>query len=109
MQMLRPQQVLFFLWWLNIQRVTGALRSYNLTIHEGDRAPDGVWRKVYLINGQQPGPLIEAEEGDELEIFVQNDLPVEQTIHWHGILQDGTPDMDGVPGVTQVTEFPPLI
>lgn len=45
---------------------------------------DGVGRKVYLINGQQPGPLIEAEEGDELEIFVQNDLPVEQTIHWHG-------------------------
>merc|ERR1711977_724959 len=83
------------------QRTRAALRSYNLTLHTGTRAPDGVSREVYLINGQQPGPLIEAEEGDELEIFVQNDLPVEQTIHWHGILQDGTPDMDGVPGVTQ--------
>jgi len=43
-----------------------------------------VSREVYLINNQQPGPLIEAEEGDDLEIFVQNNLPVEQTIHWHG-------------------------
>jgi len=39
---------------------------------------------VYLINGQQPGPLIEIDEGDELEVFVKNDLPVESTIHWHG-------------------------
>ena len=45
---------------------------------------DGVSREVYLINDQQSGPLIEAEEGDDLEIFVQNNLPVEQTIHWHG-------------------------
>lgn len=43
-------------------------------------------RKVYLINDQQPGPLIEADEGDDLEIFVQNNLRVEQTIHWHGQL-----------------------
>jgi len=39
---------------------------------------------VYLINGQQPGPLIEIDEGDDLEVFVKNDLPVESTIHWHG-------------------------
>lgn len=45
---------------------------------------DGVSRHVFLINGQQPGPLIEADEGDNLEIFVKNDLPVENTIHWHG-------------------------
>lgn len=45
---------------------------------------DGVPREVYLINNQQPGPLIEAEEGDDLEVFVKNDLTVETTIHWHG-------------------------
>ncbi|KAI9680058.1 MAG: hypothetical protein M1817_005074 [Caeruleum heppii] len=64
-------------------------------------APDGVEREVYLINGQQPGPLIEVDEGDDLEIFVKNDLAVETSIHWHGLLQRGTPQMDGVPGVTQ--------
>ncbi|RAR01519.1 Conidial pigment biosynthesis oxidase PcArbB [Stemphylium lycopersici] len=78
-----------------------ALRSYNFTIHSGVRSPDGVSREVYLINDQQPGPLIEADEGDDVEVFVKNDLPVETTIHWHGILQRGTPQMDGVPGVTQ--------
>merc|ERR1712000_188033 len=83
------------------QRIHAALRSYNLTLHPGTRAPDGVSREVYLINDQQPGPLIEAVEGDDLDIFVQNNLPVEQTIHWHGLLQRGTPGMDGVPGVTQ--------
>lgn len=45
---------------------------------------DGVSRDVYLINGQQPGPPIVADEGDDLEIFVQNDLPVDTSIHWHG-------------------------
>ncbi|KAF2178466.1 multicopper oxidase [Zopfia rhizophila CBS 207.26] len=77
------------------------LRSYNFTIHTGFRSPDGVPRHVYLINDQQPGPLIEADEGDDVEVFVKNDLSVETTIHWHGILQHGTPQMDGVPGVTQ--------
>ena len=45
---------------------------------------DGFTRDVYLINDQQPGPLIEIEEGDEVEAFVKNDLPVANTIHWHG-------------------------
>ncbi|KAF5579807.1 Cupredoxin [Fusarium pseudocircinatum] len=62
---------------------------------------DGFEREVYLINGQQPGPLVDVDEGDDVEIFVQNDLNVETTIHWHGLLQRGTPHMDGVPGVTQ--------
>ncbi|KAI6787768.1 hypothetical protein KC361_g9391, partial [Hortaea werneckii] len=77
------------------------VRFYNFTIHEGEAAPDGFSRPVYLINGQQPAPLIEANEDDTLEVFVKNELPVETTIHWHGILQRGTPQMDGVPGVTQ--------
>ena len=45
---------------------------------------DGFSRPVYLINGQQPAPLIEANEDDTLEVFVKNELPVETTIHWHG-------------------------
>merc|ERR1711975_6376 len=54
-----------------------------------------------IINGEHPAPLIEANEDDTLEVFVEDDLPVETTIHWHGILQRGTPHLDGVPGVTQ--------
>jgi len=80
---------------------SAALRKYNFTIHTGSNAPDGFTRQVYLINGQQPAPLIDINEGDDLEVFVQNDLAVASTIHWHGLLQRGTPQMDGVPGVTQ--------
>lgn len=81
--------------------VLAEVRSYDLTIHKGEAAPDGFSRPVYLVNGQHPGPLIEANEDDTLQVFVQNDLTVETTIHWHGLLQRGTPNMDGVPGVTQ--------
>ncbi|KAL6405306.1 hypothetical protein AUP68_11057 [Ilyonectria robusta] len=78
-----------------------ALRQFNFTVHSASNSPDGFEREVYLINGQQPGPLIDVDEGDDVEIFVRNELNVETTIHWHGLLQRGTPQMDGVPGVTQ--------
>ncbi|KAK3669153.1 hypothetical protein LTR78_010966 [Recurvomyces mirabilis] len=79
-----------------------ALASDCLRIpYTANKLADGFARQVYLINGQQPGPLIEANQGDILEVTVFNDLDVENTIHWHGLLQRGTPDMDGVPGVTQ--------
>ncbi|KAJ5318538.1 CAZyme family AA1 [Penicillium atrosanguineum] len=79
------------------------LRTYNLTVHNDVKSPDGVSREVFLINDQLSGPLIEADEGDDLEVFVRNNLHVDTSLHWHGILQRGTPDMDGVTGVTQVS------
>lgn len=46
-----------------------------------------------------PGPLIRATAGDRLRIRVENRLPADTTVHWHGIaLANGA---DGVPGVTQ--------
>ncbi len=32
-----------------------------------------------------PGPLLEANVGDEVIVHFRNDLPVETTIHWHGV------------------------
>ncbi|OBT81231.1 hypothetical protein VE02_10052 [Pseudogymnoascus sp. 03VT05] len=60
---------------------------------------DGVIRAVYLINDQQPGPLIETDEGDELEAHSHRSV----LTCWNRLLQRGTPQMDGVPGVTQVS------
>lgn len=58
-----------------------------------------------LVNGQFPGPLLEANWGDYIEIKVTNDMDVATgegtTIHWHGFLQTGTPWYDGVPTVSQ--------
>lgn len=57
-----------------------------------------------LINGQFPGPTIEANWGDTFSINVHNQItePEEGTaLHWHGLLQRATPWFDGVPAVQQ--------
>jgi hypothetical protein len=86
----------------DLQPITGITRYYDLTVSYQKIAPDGVIKNSLLINGQFPGPLIEANWGDWIEVKVTNALTDEGTsIHWHGILQMGTPWFDGVPSVSQ--------
>ena len=77
---------------------TGITRFYDLTISRGVLSPDGVNRSMLLINGQFPGPLIEANWGDTINVTVHNQIdfsdddgmPLEEegtALHWHGILQ----------------------
>lgn len=81
---------------------TGVTRSYDWTVSKQDVAPDGVTVPGLLVNGQYPGPLIEANWGDWIEVTVHNNISDEGTaIHWHGILQKGSQWMDGVPGMDQ--------
>jgi FtsP/CotA-like multicopper oxidase with cupredoxin domain len=50
---------------------------------------------------------LQACKGDTLEIDVQNRLSSSAvTIHWHGIQQQTTPHMDGVPFMTQCPIHP---
>jgi len=61
-----------------------------------------VERQGYVVNGAFPGPTIEANWGDYIEVTVHNDLADEGTsLHWHGLLQTQTPWFDGVPAVQQ--------
>ncbi|KAI1372861.1 multicopper oxidase-domain-containing protein [Hypoxylon crocopeplum] len=83
---------------------TGVIRRYNFTIQRVVRAPDGATKSMLLVNGQFPGPLIEANWGDTIEVMVHNAIndPKEGTsIHWHGLPQSETPWYDGVPSVQQ--------
>ncbi|KAH7239745.1 Cupredoxin [Fusarium solani] len=94
--------IAFLIFALHTLGTQAALRRFNFTVHSAVGYP-GKWlaslpaylcprkdrtygfkREVYLINGQHPGPLIDVDEGDDIEVFVQNDLAVETTIHWHG-------------------------
>lgn len=79
-----------------------ALHQFELTIEEVelDIAP-GFSAKVWAFNGQVPGPLIRVQEGDELEVTVHNLTTLNHSVHWHGIYQTNTWQMDGVPDVTQ--------
>ncbi|KAF2859405.1 multicopper oxidase [Piedraia hortae CBS 480.64] len=81
---------------------TGVTRYYNFDVTKEDCAPDGVVKTCLLVNGQYPGPTIEANWGDWFEITVTNYIEDEGTsIHWHGMLQKGTPYQDGLPGYGQ--------
>ncbi|XP_021372448.1 uncharacterized protein LOC110462682 [Mizuhopecten yessoensis] len=58
---------------------------------------DGQYKLIYTINGQYPGPSIVVYQGQQVEVVVKNRLMSEGvTIHWHGLIQWGTPWMDGV-------------
>lgn len=52
---------------------------------------------MYGYNGQIPGPLIRAPRGSTVRVRVTNRIPMETTVHWHGIRLDQP--FDGVPGM----------
>jgi len=54
------------------------------------------------LNGEVPGPLIEAEVGDTIEVRLTNNLPQATTIHWHGIRVPA--EMDGTGAVQREIE-----
>lgn len=92
---------------------TGVQRNYEFTLSRGNLAPDGINRSVILVNGQFPGPLIQANWGDTINVKVHNqinalgDLDAEGTsVHWHGLNQKPTPWYDGVPSVQQCPIVP---
>jgi FtsP/CotA-like multicopper oxidase with cupredoxin domain len=77
-------------------------RNYVFNITRDTAAPDGVSKSMVLVNGQSPGPLIEANTGDRIRVVVNNQMSHEGTsIHWHGIDQRNSAWMDGVQGVSQ--------
>ncbi|CAK3940089.1 multicopper oxidase [Lecanosticta acicola] len=80
---------------------TGVTRNYDFTITRQTIAPDGVEKDGLVINGAFPGPTIEANWGDWIEVTVHNQLDEGTSLHWHGLLQRETPWSDGVPGVQQ--------
>lgn len=53
------------------------------------------------VNGQYPGPTLEVNNGDTLEVKVTNKARYNVTIHWHGIRQMRTGWADGPEFVTQ--------
>jgi FtsP/CotA-like multicopper oxidase with cupredoxin domain len=54
---------------------------------------------VWAYNGAVPGPELRFRQGERLRIEVENALPADTTVHWHGLRLPNA--MDGVPGVTQ--------
>lgn len=86
---------------LLLVRIVLAVVHYDFTLTESYESRDGIYKTHKLINGLSPGPAIIVDEDSWVEITVNNLLELAAAIHFHGILQSGTPWSDGVPGITQ--------
>ncbi|KAL1332463.1 hypothetical protein HN51_061268 [Arachis hypogaea] len=58
-------------------------------------------QNILTVNGQFPGPTVEARNGDSLVIKVVNAAKYNISIHWHGLRMVRNPWADGPSYVTQ--------
>ena len=76
--------------------------TYDWSIDWVSVAPDGFKRPAVGINGQWPCPPIQVNIGDTVKVNLKNNLGNETTsLHFHGIFQTGSNQMDGPAMVTQ--------
>lgn len=90
-----------------------AVHEYTLTIREEMVNKAGKEVKGMTVNGTIPGPTVEFTEGEYAVIYVKNEMSVETSVHWHGLLlpnfYDGVPYLSTPPikpGTTFKYEFP---
>ncbi len=72
-------------------------KTYDLEIKKQDVFITGKAVEAITINGGIPGPTLRFKEGEDVVMKVKNSMDEVTSIHWHGILLDGS--MDGVPGL----------
>jgi laccase len=86
---------------------TGVTKSFTFHVTNTTLSPDGTPKQVLAVNGQIPGPTIEANWGDIISVQVFNDMQSNGTsLHWHGLRQLHSNDQDGVNGVTECALAP---
>ncbi len=88
------------------------VHEYTLTLKEEMVNKAGKEVKGMTVNGTIPGPTLEFTEGEYAVIYVKNEMSVETSVHWHGIIlpnfYDGVPYLTTPPiepGHTQKYEF----
>jgi FtsP/CotA-like multicopper oxidase with cupredoxin domain len=90
-----------------------AVREHTITLREATVKKAGKDVMGMTVNGTIPGPTLEFTEGEYAVIYVKNEMSVETSVHWHGLLlpnfYDGVPYLNTPPiepGHTQKYEFP---
>ncbi|MEV5779961.1 multicopper oxidase family protein [Streptomyces sp. NPDC051639] len=81
------------------RRGTGPVREFRLTAAETPLDLGGRTVRSWAYGDALPGKEVRVTKGDILALTVANHLPVETTLHSHGVRMRC--DMDGVPGLTQ--------
>jgi len=80
----------------NTKELSG--KEFFLTIDKTMVNYTGKWSVATTVNGMLPAPTLKWTQGDEVTLHVKNNLDVDSSIHWHGIILPN--EMDGVPGLT---------
>jgi FtsP/CotA-like multicopper oxidase with cupredoxin domain len=74
--------------------LTATLQARPAAIDLGGRVV-----RTWAYGDAVPGPVLRGRVGETLAVRVDNRLPQDTTVHWHGLAVPN--DMDGVPGLTQ--------
>jgi len=80
-------------------RHPGAVRSFALTPAQGEIDLGGTTVTTWTYGGVLPGREIRVKAGEQIKATVDNRLPAETSVHWHGVALRNA--ADGVPHVTQ--------
>ncbi|KAG5940061.1 hypothetical protein E4U59_002717 [Claviceps monticola] len=93
---------------VSMSLVAAATINHDFNVTWVRANPDNAFeRPVIGINGQWPIPTIECNVGDRIVINLNNQLGNQSTsLHFHGLYQNGTNQMDGPSGVTQCGVLP---
>jgi len=77
--------------------------TFNWNVTWVTANPDGMFnRRTMGINGQWPVPAVNITKGDRVVVNLYNGLGDQSTsLHFHGMFQNGTTEMDGPVGVSQ--------
>ncbi|MBK5214450.1 MAG: multicopper oxidase domain-containing protein [Flavobacteriaceae bacterium] len=88
------------------------VKEYTIILREEMVNKAGKEVRGMTVNGSIPGPTLEFTEGEYAVIYVKNEMSVETSVHWHGILlpnfYDGVPYLSTPPikpGTTFKYEF----
>lgn len=91
----------------------GKREIYHLYVADTTVNYTGKPRPAMAINGSIPAPALEFTEGDTAEIYVHNEMMMETSIHWHGLIlpnrYDGVSYLTTTPiegGQTHLFKFP---
>ncbi|KAJ3080935.1 hypothetical protein HDU99_007013 [Rhizoclosmatium hyalinum] len=80
---------------------TGTVKTFNWEIGYVSVTRFNTTRRMIGANGKWPFDRVTVDYNDTFILNVKNNLDKPTSIHFHGIFQFGTPDMDGATFVTQ--------
>ena len=81
------------------RRTPGTVRAVTLNPTVGPIDLGGTTVTTWSYGGTVPGGPIRVKAGEVVSATIHNGLPVDTSVHWHGLALRN--DADGVPGLTQ--------